>query len=101
MTNRSMPKILPRPPRPTSIPRGPPPSTSPPSSSEVTKPRPDTPPVDPNPVKPAAPQDISTNQEKSEKTQSKSDDKTPDATSGEESVKPLEATKKKFPYEQD
>ena len=101
MTNPAMPKILPRPPRPTSLPRGPPPSASPPSSAEVTKPRPDTPPVDPNQVKPAAPQDISTTQEKSEKTQSKSDDKTPDATSGKESVKPLEATKKKFPYEQD
>jgi len=48
-----------------------------------------------------APQDISTTQEKSEKTQFKSDDKTPEATSGKESVKPLEATKKKFPYEQD
>src|SRR5438445_1500757 len=101
MTNPSMPKILPRPPRPTSLPRGPPPSASPPSSSEITKPRPDTPPVDSNPVKPAAPEDISTPQEKSDKTQSKSDDKTPDATSGKQSVKPFEATKKKFPYEQD
>src|SRR6266566_3836913 len=73
MANPVMPKILPRPSRPTSLPKGPPPRASPASSSEVTKPRPDTPQVDPNPVKPAAPQDISTTQEKSEKTQFKSD----------------------------
>ncbi len=101
MTNPAMPKILPRPPRPTSLPRGPPPSISTRPSSEVTKPRVDTLPVDLSPVKPSAPENISTTQEKSEKTQSKSDDKTPDATSGKESVKPPDATKKKFPYEQD
>jgi hypothetical protein len=84
MTNPAMPKILSRPPRPTSLPRGPPPSASPRSSSEVTKPRLDTPPVDPSPIKPSAPEDVSTSQEKSEKTQSKSDDKTPDATNGKE-----------------
>src|SRR5207249_11828021 len=38
MTNRSMPKILPRPHLPTTIPRGPPPSTSPPATSQATKP---------------------------------------------------------------
>src|SRR2546427_4671633 len=101
MTNPTVPKILPRPPRPTGLPKGSPPSASPRSSSELTKPRLDNPPADPSLVKPSAPEIISTTQEKSEKTQSKSDDKSPDSTSGKDSVKPSETAKKKFPYEQD
>src|SRR2546428_148439 len=94
-------KILPRPPRPTGLPKGSPPSASPRSSSELTKPRLDNPPADPSLVKSSAPEVISTTQEESEKTQSKSDDKSPDSTSGKDSVKPSETAKKKFPYEQD
>jgi len=101
MTGPPVPKIISRPPRPPGLPRSTPPSASPRSSSEATKPRLDTPPVDPNLVKPSAPEDVSTAQEKSEKTQSKSDDKTPDATGTKDSLKPSETAKKKFPYEQD
>ncbi len=101
MTSPPVPKIISRPPRPPGLPRSTPPSASPRSSSEATKPRLDTPPVDPNLVKPSALEDVSTAQEISEKTQSKSDDKTPDATSTKDSVKPSETAKKKFPYEQD
>ena len=101
MTNPTIPKILPRPPRPTGLPKGSPPSASPRSSSELTKPRLDNPPADPSLVKSSAPEVISTTQEESEKTQSKSDDKSPDSTSGKDSVKPSETAKKKFPYEQD
>src|SRR2546428_8656544 len=101
MTGPPVPKIISRPPRPPGLPRSTPPSASPRSSSEATKPRLDTPPVDPNLVKPSAPEDVSTVQEKSEETQSKSDDKTPDATGTKDSLKPSETAKKKFPYEQD
>jgi len=101
MTTSAQPRILPRPPRPAGSPRNSVPSASPRSSAEVTKQRLETPPINPSPVKPSAPEDISTAQEKSEKTQSKSDDKSADATGDKDSLKSTEAPKKKFPYEQD
>jgi hypothetical protein len=51
---------------------------------------------------PSAPEAISGVQEKSEKTQSKSDDNTSDMTADKNSGKPSDsATKKKFPYEEE
>ena len=101
MTTPPVPKIISRTPRPPGLPRGTPPIASPRSSSEATRPRLDSPPVDPNPVKTSSPEDNSTTQEKFEKTQSESDDKTPDSTRAKDSAKPSETAKKKFPYEQD
>jgi hypothetical protein len=102
MTGPTVPKIQPRPPRPTTLPKNPVPSASPsPRSSEVTKPRSDTPPINPSTVKPSAPEDLATTQEKSEKTQSRSEDKTEDATGGKDGVKPPISTRKKFLNEED
>ncbi len=102
MTGPTVPKIQPRPPRLTSLPKNPVPSASPsPRSSELTKPRLDTPPINPNTVKTSTPEDLATTQEKSEKTQSMSEDKSEDATVSRGGVKPPESTKKKFPYEED
>ena len=100
MTGPTVPKIQPRPPRLT-LPKNPVPSASPsPRSSELTKPRLDTPPI-PSTVKTSAPDDLATAQEKSEKTQSMSEDNNEDATGRGNEVKPPVSTKKKFPYEQD
>jgi hypothetical protein len=78
------------------------PSASPsPRSSEVTKPRLDTPPINPSSVKPSVAEDFVITQEKSEKTHSKSDDKSEDATGSRDGVKPPVSSKKKFPYEED
>jgi hypothetical protein len=103
MTGPSVPKIQPRPPRPTGLPKNPVPSASPSPRpiSEVTKPRLDTPPINPSPVKPPASEDTKTNQEKPEKLESGSDDKSTETTSSKGSVKLSEPTKKKFSYEQD
>ncbi len=104
MTNPTVPKIVPRPPRAASSSKNPVPTASPTlrQSSEVTKPRLDAPPVSLSPVMPSAPEDISEVQEKSEKTQSKSDDNVPDVTADKNSGKPSDsATKKKFPYEEE
>ena len=101
MTGPSVPKIQPRPPRLT-LPKNPVPSASPsPRTSEVTKPRLDTPPIDPGSVQPSAPEDLTTTQEKSEKTPTKSEDKTGDATGSSAGVKPPVPLKKKFPYDED
>ena len=101
MTGAAVPKIQPRPPRLT-LPKNPVPSASPsPRPSEVTKPRQDTPPIDPSSVKTFAPEDLATTQEKSEKTQTKSEDKTEDATGTGAGVKPPVPAKKKFPYDED
>jgi hypothetical protein len=101
MTGSTVPKILPRPPRLT-LPKNPVPSASPsPRSSELTKPRLDTPPINPSTVKISAPEELATTQEKSEKTQSMSEDNNEDATGGRGGVKPPVSTKKKFPYEED
>ena len=104
MTGPTQSKIIPRPPRPSSSPKNPVPTASPTprSNSEATKPRLEIPPDSPSSVKPSTPQDLSTAQEKSEKTQSKSDDNSDDATSAKNSAKPPDASpKKKFPYEED
>jgi hypothetical protein len=102
MSGPTVPKIQPRPPRPTNLPKNPVPSASPsPRSSELTKPRLDTPPINPSTVKTSAPGDLATTQEKSEKTQSMSEDKSEDATVSRGGVKPAVSTKKKFPYEED
>jgi hypothetical protein len=101
MTGPTVPKIQPRPPRLT-LPKNPVPSASPtPRSSELTKPRLDTPPINPSTIKPSAPEDLATAQEKSEKTQSRPEDKSEDATGSRDGVKPAVSTKKKFPYEED
>jgi hypothetical protein len=101
MTGPTIPKIQPRPPRLT-LPKNPVPSASPtPRSSELTKPRLDTPPMNPSTIKPSAPEDLATAQEKSEKTQSRPEDKSEDATGSRDGVKPAVSTKKKFPYEED
>jgi hypothetical protein len=102
MTGPTVPKIQPRPPRPTTLPKNPVPSASPsPRSSETTKPRLDTPPINPSTVKTSAPEDLATTQEKSEKTQSRPEDRSEDATGSRDGVKPAVSTKKKFPYEED
>jgi hypothetical protein len=102
MTGHLVPKIQPRPPRPTNLPKNPVPSASPsPRSYEVTKPRLDAPPINPSTVKTSAPEDLATSQEKSDKTQSISEDKSEDATVSRGGVKPPASTKKKFPYEED
>ena len=101
MTGPSVPKIQPRPPRLT-LPKNPVPSASPsPRSSEVTKPKLDSLPINPGSVNPSAPEDLTTTQEKSEKTQTKSEDKTEDATGSSAGVKPPAPAKKKFPYDED
>ncbi len=101
MTGPTVPKIQPRPPRLT-LPKNPVPSASPsPRSSELTKPQLDTPPISPSTVKTSAPEDLATAREKSEKTQSMSEDKSEDATVSGGGVKPPVSTKKKFPYEED
>jgi len=101
MANPPVPRALPRPPRPTSFPKNPVPSASPQSRFEATKPRLDIPQISPSPVKPSTPEDTATTQEHSEKTQSKSDDKSSDAADGKDSVKSSESSKKKFPSEED
>jgi len=103
MTGPSVPKIQPRPPRSTAFPKNPVPSASPSprSGSEVTKPRQDNLQINPSPVRPPASQDTSTSQEKPEKPESISEDKNTETTTGKESAKPSETTKKKFPYEED
>lgn len=101
MTGPTIPKIQPRPPRPTNLPKNPVPSASPsPRSSELTKPRLDAPPMNPSTVRTSAAEDLATSQEKSEKTQSRSEDKSGDATGSESGVKSPVSTKKKFPYEE-
>lgn len=100
MTGATVPKIQPRPPR-LSLPKNPVPSASPsPRPSEVTKPRVDTPPIEPSSVKTSDPGDLPTTQEKSEKTQTKSEDKSENLTGGA-GVKPPVPAKKKFPYDED
>ena len=100
MTGATVPKIQPRPPRLT-LPKNPVPSASPnPRPPEVTTPRSDNPPINPSIVKTSAPEDITTAQEKSEKTQSKSEVKSEVATNSG-TVKPPVSTKKKFPYDED
>jgi len=102
MSGPAIPKIQPRPPRLTTLPKNPVPSASPsPRSSELTKPRLDTPPINPSTVKTSAPEDLATTQEKSEKTQSMSEDNNEDAAGSRGGVKPPVSTKKKFPYEED
>ena len=104
MTGPPLPKIQPRPPRLTNLPRNPVPSASPsPRSSEVTKPQLDTPPISPSTDKTSAPghEGPATSQEKSEKTQSRSEDKNDDVTGSAVGVKPPVSTKKKFPTEED
>src|SRR2546426_1925969 len=100
MTNPLVPKALPRPPRPTNFPRNPVPSASPRSGSEATKPRLDLS-IRPSLAKPSTPEDTSTTQENSEKSQFKSDDKSSDGTDSKDGVKSSEASKKKFPSEED
>jgi hypothetical protein len=101
MTGPTVPKIQPRPPRLT-LPKNPVPSASPtPRSSELTKPRLDTPPINPSTVRTSHPEELGTNQEKSENPQSMSEDNNEDATGGRGGVKPPVSTKKKFPYEED
>ncbi len=101
MTGPTVPKIQPRPPRLT-LPKNPVPSASPsPRSSELTKPQLDTPPINPSTVKTSATEELATAQEKSEKTQAMSEDKSEDATVSGGGVKPPVSTKKKFPYEED
>ncbi len=103
MTGPSVPKIQPRPPRPTGLPKNPVPSASPSPrpNPEVTKPRLDTPPINASPVKPPASEDTTTDLEKPEKLGSGSDDKSTETTSSKGSIKLSEPTKKKFSYEQD
>jgi len=104
MTGPPVPKIQPRPPRLTNLPRNPVPSASPnPRSSEVTKPQIETPPANPTTEKtsPPGPEGPATSQEKSEKTQSRSEDKNDDATGSGDGVKAALSTKKKFPIEED
>jgi len=102
MTGPMVPRIQPRPPRLTSLPKNPVPSASPsPRSSEVTKPRSDTPLINPSTVKTSSPEDLATTQEKLEKTQSRPEDKSEDATVSRGGVKPAVSTKKKFPFEED
>jgi hypothetical protein len=102
MTGPTVPRIQPRPPRPITLPKNPVPSASPsPRSSELTKPRLDTPPMSPSTIKSSAPEEPATTQEKSEKTQSRPEDKSEDATGSRDGVKPAVSTKKKFPYEED
>src|SRR5207247_3844981 len=62
MTSSTVPKIISRPPRPTSFPKNPVPSASPQSGSEATKPRLDTPQISPSPVKPSTPEVTATTQ---------------------------------------
>lgn len=101
MTGPSVPKIQPRPPRLT-LPKNLVPSASPsPRPSEVTKPRSDTAPVSLSTVNASAPEDLATTQDKSEKTQTKSEDKSEDARGGGAGVKPPAPAKKKFPYDED
>jgi hypothetical protein len=101
MTGPTVPKIQPRPPRLT-LPKNPVPSASPsPRSSELTKPRLDTPPINPSTIKTSAPEELATALEKSEKTQSMSEDTSEDATVSGGGVRPPVSTKKKFPYEED
>jgi hypothetical protein len=57
--------------------------------------------MNPSTIKPSAPEDLATAQEKSEKTQSRPEDKSEDATGSRDGVKPAVSTKKKFPYEED
>ena len=102
MTGASVPKIQPRSPRLT-LPKNPVPSASPsPRSPEVTKSPLDTPPNNQSTDKTSAPtpEDLATSQEKSEKTQSKSDEKNEDVTSSVGGAKPPVSTKKKFSYEE-
>jgi len=47
------------------------------------------------------PESLATSQEKSEKTQSRSEGKSDDATGTGGGVKPPVSTKKKFPYEEE
>jgi hypothetical protein len=102
MSGPTVPKIQPRPPRLTNLLKNPVPSASPsPRSSELTKPRLDTPPINPSIVKTSAPEELATTQEKSEKTQSRPEDKSEDTTGSRDGVKPPVSTKKKFPYEED
>ena len=100
MTNPLVPKALPRPPRPTNFPRNPVPSASPRSGSEATKPRLDLS-IRPSLAKPSTPEDTSKTQENSEKSQFKSGDKSSDGTDSKDGVKSSEASKKKFPSEED
>lgn len=101
MTGAAVPKIQPRPLRLT-LPKNPVPSASPsPRPSEVTRPRLDTPPIDPSSVKTSAPEDLTRTQEKSEKTQTKSADKSEDARGSGAEAKPPVPAKKKFPYDED
>ena len=101
MTGPTQPKIIPRPPRPSPSQKNPVPTASPTprTSSEATKPRADPSTINPSPATPPASEDISTASEKSEKTQS--DDKGTDYISAKDSGKPSDASKKKFPYDQD
>jgi hypothetical protein len=101
MTGPTQPKIIPRPTRPSSSQKNPVPTASPTprASSEATKPRADPSTINPSPATPPSVGDVSTISEKSEKTQS--DDKGTDDISGKETGKPSDASKKKFPYDQD
>ena len=98
MTNPIVPKTFSRPPRPTPLPKGSAPSASPTPRPgyDATKPRVDA----PSPVKPSASEDISATQEKSEKIEPKSEEKSADV-GGKDSAKASEAPKKKYPYEED
>ena len=100
MTGATVPKIQPRPPRLT-LPKNPVPSASPnPRLPEVTTPRSDNPPINLSIVKTSAPEDITTAQEKTERTQSKSEVKSEVATNSG-TVKSPVSTKKRFPYDED
>jgi len=57
--------------------------------------------MNPSTIKPSAPEEFGATQEKSEKTQSRPEDKSEDATGSRDGVKPAASTKKKFPFEED
>jgi hypothetical protein len=57
--------------------------------------------MSPSTIKSSAPEELATTQGKSEKTQSRPEDKSEDATGSRDGVKPAVSTKKKFPYEED
>jgi hypothetical protein len=57
--------------------------------------------MNPGTIKPSAPEEFGATQEKSEKTQSRPEDKSEDVTGSREGVKPAVSTKKKFPFEED
>jgi hypothetical protein len=102
MTGPTVPKIQPRPPRPTTLPKNPVPSASPsPRSAEVTRPRSDSPPISPSTVKSSTLEDLATTQEKFEKTQSSLEDNSEDATNSRDVAKPPTSTRKKFPSDED